>query len=185
MAFSPDGKHIATGLNNQMIILWDVESRLEVNRFPTHHDDWQEIMSIAFSADGNRLVCAGWGRPIQQWDPKTGTELTALNGHFIGVASAIYTPDGQQIISASIDGTCRIWSSEATQSNFISEIDQDLSSLPLTDGWIKSANGGLLLWVPPDYRNGMKDMCSHQARESRTSGAMQEQVSGLYFLTDG
>ena len=38
------------------------------------------------------------------------------------------------------------------------EIEQELSSLPLVDGWIKSVNGDLLLWVPPEYRNSIRDM---------------------------
>ena len=63
LAFSPDGKHIATGLNNQMIILWDVESRLEVNRFPTHHDDWQEIMRME----------TGWCAPVGVVASSSGT----------------------------------------------------------------------------------------------------------------
>lgn len=157
IAFSPDGKHVATASSNNMVQVWEIGKRLEVCHFSAQ----QELLSVAFSTDGERLACAGFSDAIQQWDPKTGTQLSRLVGHRprIGVRTIVYTPDGEQLISGSIDGTCRIWSSEALQTGLIPEIDRDLSSLPLTDGWIRSAAGELLLWVPPDYRNGIRDTC--------------------------
>ena len=45
------------------------------------------------------------------------------------------------------------------QDSYVEEIVQELSSLPLIDGWIKSAADDLLLWIPPVNRNGIRDMC--------------------------
>ena len=94
-----------------------------------------------------------------EWDTENGAELCNFSGHTNSVVCAVYSLDERRIISASDDGTIRIWNSDTGQTSYIPEIDQELSSLSLSDGWIKSAKGELLLWVPPEYRIAIRDMC--------------------------
>ena len=105
------------------------------------------------------LLSASGDNTVRQWNAETGAELRKLVGHSHAVVSATYSLDRGRIFSGSQDGTIRIWNSDPTKRNYVEEIEQELSSLPLVDGWIKSATGELLLWVPPEYRNGIRDMC--------------------------
>lgn len=157
LTFSHDGAYLASASKDQKIRIWDVESCTEVIHFASRTN--QEILCIDFSPSGKRLVTAGEGERIRQWDSETGKLLCTLQGHNLGIESIVYTSDGKHIISGSIDGTCRIWSSDTSLTSFIPEIGLELSSLSLNDGWVKSPTGELLLWVPPDYRNGVQDMC--------------------------
>ena len=117
------------------------------------------ILSISFSRDGQQLLSSSGDNSIRQWCVDTGDEIRQLNGHTSAVFHSVYSVDEKHIISCSEDGTIRIWNADAGNKIFIPEIDQNLSSLDLEDGWIKSETGELLLWVPSEYRNGFKDMC--------------------------
>ena len=147
---------VASGSEDHMIQLWDVDTRTESRRF-TGHTNY--VLSVAFSADGSHLLSASGDYTIRQWDTETGAELRKLTGHTHAVASVTYSLDGKRIISGSTDGTIRIWNADVDENRYSPEIGQDLLSLPLTDGWIKSANGDLLLWVPAEYRNSIRDIC--------------------------
>ena len=113
------------------------------------------ILSVSFSRDGRRSLSSAGDRTVRQWDTETGAELCKLSGHTNSVRCAVYSLDEKRIISTSDDGTIRIWNSDTRQTTYIPEIDQEVSSLSLVGGWIKSAKGELLLWVPPEYRNGL------------------------------
>jgi WD40 repeat protein len=66
---------------------------------------------VAFSPDGRRLavVCH---EDVQIWDAQAGTEVRSLSGHKDLVAGAAFTPDGRQVVSASLDGEVRFWDAE-------------------------------------------------------------------------
>lgn len=155
LAFSPNGKHVVSGCTNGAIQLWDVESRMEVRRFEGHFDC---VLSVAFSKDARHLLSASTHCTIRHWDVETGAEIRRLIGNTHSVLSVAYSFDGKRIISSSMDGTVRIWDTNTMQCGYVEEIDQKLSSLPLSDGWIESAKGELLLWAPPQYRHGIRDM---------------------------
>ena len=140
-----------------MVQLWSIDTQMELKRFQGQFSS--HVLTIAFSKDGSQLLFGSGGGTIRQWDIETGAELRRLDGHTHAILSAIYSIDGRRILSGSVDGTIRIWSSDTTQNSYVVEIGQELLSLPLADGWIKSATGDLLLWVPPEYRNGICDMC--------------------------
>lgn len=154
--FSADGKYIVSGCEDFAIQIFNVDDRMKMNKL-TGHNNW--VLSVAFSHNGRQLVSASGDWTVRQWDFETGVELRCLAGHTHVVWCVVYTIDQKRIISASHDGTVRIWNSDVAQSSYVPAIDQELSSLVLTDGWITSSKGELLLWVPPEYRNGIRDMC--------------------------
>ena len=98
--------------------------------------------SVSISAEGSHLLSVSGDK--RQWGTETGAELRKLVGHSHTVRSVIYLLDGERIISGSSDGTIYIWSSDISKKGHLEEIEQELSSLPLVDGWIKSVNGDLL-----------------------------------------
>ena len=43
------------------------------------------------------------------WDAKTGAAIADLSGHYLGVRSASFSPDGARVVTSSSDKTARLW----------------------------------------------------------------------------
>ncbi|MFI5460795.1 MAG: protein kinase [Isosphaerales bacterium] len=70
-----------------------------------------DVMSVAFSPDGQWLASSSRGRTVKVWDAKTGQEIRTLSGHTNVVESVAFSPDGQRLASASSNGTVKVWES--------------------------------------------------------------------------
>jgi WD40 repeat protein len=106
VAFSPDGKILATAGDGGEIRLWQV-SDMKPLLTCKGHTRW--IMSIAFSPDGCSLASASDDQTVKLWDIHTGQCLKTLQGHTSWVLSVTISPDAQTLVSASDDQTVKIW----------------------------------------------------------------------------
>ncbi|MFO0871938.1 MAG: serine/threonine-protein kinase [Pirellulales bacterium] len=106
VAFSPDGKRLATASGDQSIKLWDLETGAELRTLRGHA---APVTSVAFRADGEQLVSGGGDRNLMLWNVETGETLNTLFGHRDGVTCVAFSSDGKRIVSASNDRTVRIW----------------------------------------------------------------------------
>lgn len=118
IAFSPDGTRIATGAWDTSARIWDVESGRELRTFGA---EGQFIRTVAFSPDGKCLATAdglppmsstGRDEPIVIWDVETGSERLRLQGHYGGVRSLAFGPDGKRLASVGEDQTGKLWDLE-------------------------------------------------------------------------
>ncbi len=105
VAFSPDGRTIASASGDNIIQLWDVDTG-ELLRRLKGHKDW--VFRVAYSPDGDTLASGG-GRNINLWDADRGEHLQTLEGHTSGIRSVVYSPEGGTIASGGWDGTIRLW----------------------------------------------------------------------------
>ena len=78
LAFSPDGRRLATANTNHTAGLWDVESGRPIAALRGHVGT---VYSVAFSPDGQRLATASWDRTARLWDGLSGQPLAVLRGH--------------------------------------------------------------------------------------------------------
>jgi WD40 repeat protein len=106
IAFSPDGRHIATASYDGTIRLWDLDRGLQVQCLTGHRG---EIAGIAFSADGLRLGSGGGDKTVRLWDMSSGAEIVCLHTHDCGVRSVALSPAGDYLVSGADDGTVRLW----------------------------------------------------------------------------
>jgi WD40 repeat protein len=105
--FSPDSKLLITAGDDNTARIW--EPGVGQNRiWYLKHKDHPTVYSTAFSPDGRFLVVAR-GTAVRVWDTSSGQQVHLLEGHTGRVRSAVYSPDGQYIITASDDKTVRVW----------------------------------------------------------------------------
>lgn len=106
VAFSPNGSLLACGMMNGMIRIFEVASRQLIQEMQSH---CYRVLSLAFLAHDDRLVCSGWGNYFEVFDLDSPETPMKLQGHdLFAYATTCRTPRGL-IASGGLDCTVRIW----------------------------------------------------------------------------
>ncbi|KAJ6094247.1 G-protein beta WD- 40 repeats containing protein [Penicillium canescens] len=106
VAFSPDGKQIASGSYDHTIKLWDTAMG-DVQETLEGHSD--RVTTVAFSPNGKQIASGSGDHTIRLWDAETGDLQKTLEGHSNWVTAVVFSPDGKQIVSGSHDHTIKLW----------------------------------------------------------------------------
>jgi WD40 repeat protein len=106
VAFSPDGKILATGSLDGVVILWDVPTG-RVRAVLDKHADI--ITGVAFSPDGKTLASSSCNGTVRLWGTATGRERDTLRGSVWGVNAVAFAPDGKTLAWANEGGTVTLW----------------------------------------------------------------------------
>ena len=95
------------GVNGE-IKVWDVETRSEVRSLKGHKKD---VLTVAFSPDGKRIVSGGYDHLIKLWDAENGTEIGSINGpKNRAIVMVAFSSDGERIISVVAANVAEVWS---------------------------------------------------------------------------
>jgi WD40 repeat protein len=106
VAWSPDGKRLATGSEDQTAKVWDAVSGQGVLTLKGHIE---AVTSVAWSPDGKRLATGSLDQTAKVWDAASGHELLTLKGHTSRVVSVAWSPDGKRLATGSWDFTAKEW----------------------------------------------------------------------------
>jgi WD40 repeat protein len=106
VAFSPDGKLLATSDITGEICLWNVADGRHLFTFKGH-SNW--VWSVAFSPDGSMLASGSVDHTVRLWDVSTGQCLKVFEGHTNWVWSVAFSPDSKIVASGSGDGAVKLW----------------------------------------------------------------------------
>ncbi len=107
LAFSPDGRLLASAGADRSIRLWNVAERKEIRRFQGHQD---EVSCVSFLPDGKTLVSGGKGGSVRLWSL---TATTNNPGHrFLPQrvrGAPVFVANGESFITVCRDGSVRRW----------------------------------------------------------------------------
>ena len=175
VAFSPDGKHLATASDDQTAKVWDAESGKELLTLRGHSD---VVNSVVFSPDGKRLATASDDQTAKVWDAESGKELLTLRGHSGLVIGVAFSPDGKHLATASEDHRAKVWDAES---------GKELLTLWLHFGRVNSVafspDGKRLATGSSDQTAKVCDAVS--GKELLTLRGHQGRVNGVAFSPDG
>ena len=178
VAFSPDGKRLASASGDQTVKVWDATSGAMLFTF-RGHTNW--VGSVAFRPDGKWLAPGG-GRKVKVWDAATGQEALTLNGHTNLVKSVTFSPDGKRLASASNDRTVKVWDATTGQETLtLKGHTNSVNSVAFSpDGKrLASASGD---GMPPGE---VKVWDATSGREALTLKGHTSSVLGVAFSPDG
>jgi WD40 repeat protein len=114
LAYSRDGKYLATGDMKGDIQIWDSISGEQQICLNNHHWIW----AVNFSPDGRYLASASYDPLVRLWDIERGECTYTYSGHTQSVNAVVFSPDGQIIASASFVGdSIHLWRDFADNSN--------------------------------------------------------------------
>jgi WD40 repeat protein/class 3 adenylate cyclase len=114
VAFSPDGRTLAAGAEDNAAHLWQVTNPAKPVSIGRVYDDTDSVTSVSFSADGDMLATGSADDTATLWDtayPASAQLLySSLKGHTGAVQSVAMSPDGNTLATGSADRTIRLWS---------------------------------------------------------------------------
>ncbi|HEV2969931.1 MAG TPA: protein kinase [Pirellulales bacterium] len=117
---SSDGKYVALGGNNKKdgyVQIFNAETGALVRKLAGNPGDpasghQDDVLSVAFSRNGRRLLTSSYDKTARLWDVESGHVLHTYRGHNWWVWSAAFSADESRIVTASQDGTVIVWNTD-------------------------------------------------------------------------
>jgi eukaryotic-like serine/threonine-protein kinase len=108
LAYSPDGKRLASCADDRTAKIWDPDTGEEKQSLEGHTD---HVGMVAFSHDGARLATGSRDGTVKVWEVATGMAVRTLTGHTGSVVGLAFSPDGKHLASGT-NSEAKLWDAQ-------------------------------------------------------------------------
>jgi WD40 repeat protein len=180
VAFSPDGKWLASAGDNKSITVWDLGKDEELFSLEGHES---ACTAVAFSPDGKWLASASADGKVKVWNAATHKELLTLPGHTGGIHGVAFSPNGKRLALASTDHTVKVW--DVNPANKANVAGKELTLTGHKGAVVRLVfrkDGNRLASASLD--NTVKIWDAHTGKELVTVSGHTSPVNGMVFSPD-
>ncbi|MBD0370238.1 MAG: serine/threonine protein kinase [Pyrinomonadaceae bacterium] len=177
VSFSPDGRFIASGSNDNKVRLWDCHAGqvTVLGQCDFHESGFSYVSSVKFSPDGKSIVSGSSDNTVRLWEVPSG-HMTILGRHEHAICSVDFSPDGRLIASGGNDGSIHLWETGAGQPKLLGTSDCVVWAVQFSpDGRSLATESG----------NRTIQVWDIESAEARTLDTQSADVWSVAFSPDG
>ncbi len=106
LTWSIDGRKLVSASADRFAIIWDAVSHKPLHRLK----HLGGVFAVAISSDGKTVATGGFDKSIRLWNADSGKPIRKLEGHTASIRNLAFSPNDEELASASSDFTVRLWS---------------------------------------------------------------------------
>ena len=175
VAINGEGTNIVTGGSDKRAQLWDVKTGEKTKVFGHSAG----VTAVAFSANGKLFATGTADGKILMFDAKESKIKKILTKeHTLDITSVVFNPINDYIVSASKDGTAKVWDGVAGGSLFTLK-----GHTKLVNGAVFSPDGKTIATASSDNTIKIWDAATGQMKTSLDAGS--KEVTAITWSSDG